>query len=172
MPLLQGIIQILIEHAEQFWDVTTNSSIKRSNFRKARVLSRLIVGEELRLLDPNHQGFEEPQVTFRSLARPSPGYENKPSNDNNQERSPKAKLRSPKSPKKMSAIEKAKLLNLKSRTSDSLLAQRWLSIEDRSAKSVNDVRVKRVGSDEPQKVNRMYASSDTSVKRKNRMKDS
>ena len=68
MPLLQGIIQILIEHSDKFWGIT-----KRSGKRN-RPLSIIFVGTDLTAIatDSSSVDFDISSEQFRSLTRSSP----------------------------------------------------------------------------------------------------
>lgn len=89
MPLLQGIIQLLIEYKEKFW-CSSSTLEKRNQLKAKRVHSKLIVGSDFTIFDPNEEFGDESStsaLSFRSLTKPTPGYELSKSNDGTRKRS-------------------------------------------------------------------------------------
>ena len=89
MPLLQGIIQLLIEYKENFWNSSATVD-KRDQAKAKRVHSKLIVGSDFTIFDPNVPFGDESStsaLSFRSLTKPTPGYELSKSNDSTRKKS-------------------------------------------------------------------------------------
>ena len=74
MPLLQGIIQLLIEHSDAFWD-SQKVKVKhnKEGGARERPLSVIFVGTDLTALLLNEAKEEAEMGNFHSLARSSPG---------------------------------------------------------------------------------------------------
>ena len=77
MPLLQGILQILIEHEDMIWQNRGHLASRRKN----RPLSVLFVGSNLTLLNQEEMSAPSGLISFRSLSRASPGCASLPDID-------------------------------------------------------------------------------------------
>lgn len=77
MPLLQGILQILIEHSEDIWGEKPTERANYSN-RRSRHFSTLYVGKELCAITPAHEDTPMPLPTLLEDDKPSPPFEKGP----------------------------------------------------------------------------------------------